>query len=177
MKKILLLISLIPSIIFAQQYIPNSKETEIKFVVNNFGLGTNGSFQQLSGNINWNPKNLSSSSFLVSINAATIDTDNKLRDKHLRKEDYFSVQKFPIISIQSSKISGNSNGTYQLEANLTIKGTTKKISFPFTALQQGGNIIFKGNLEINRRDYGVGGASISLSNTVKLKINVSALAQ
>ncbi|TAH09338.1 MAG: polyisoprenoid-binding protein [Sphingobacteriia bacterium] len=177
MKKILLLLSLIPSIVFAQQYIPDSKETEIKFVVNNFGLGTNGSFQQLSGNINWDPKNLGISSFQVSIDATTIDTDNKLRDKHLRKEDYFGVQKFPTITLQSSKISGNSNGTYQLEANLTIKGTTKKISFPFTAIQQGKNIIFKGTFEINRRDYAVGGASFSLSNTVKVKINVSAVAQ
>lgn len=177
MKNFLLLIGIFPSIIFAQQYIPDSKETEIKFVVNNFGFGTKGSFQQLLGNINFNPKNLGGSSFLVSIDAATIDTDNNLRDKHLRKEDYFNVQKFPKITIQSNKISSNNNGIYQLEANLTIKGITQKISFPFTALQQGKNMVFKGAFEINRRDYGIGGASISLSNMVKININVSAVAQ
>lgn len=173
MKKILLLICLLPTLLFSQQYSLDTKASEIKFVINNFGLATNGKFQGLSGTINWNEKNLNGSSFIVSVDAATIDTDIKSRDNHLKKESYFDVNKFPKITIQSSKISNN-NGSYQLEASLTIKGITKKINFPFTATHQNKGVLFKGNFEINRKDFGVGGSSISLSNTVKVQLIVAA---
>ena len=49
----------------------------------------------------------------VSVQVSTIDTDNEKRDKHLKTDDYFDVEKYPIIRIASTKIEGTTTrGTY-----------------------------------------------------------------
>jgi polyisoprenoid-binding protein YceI len=58
---------------------------------------------------------------------------------------------------------------------LTIKSTTKEISFSFLATPAGGDYIFKGSFTINRRDFDVGGAS-TLGNDVTLSLTVLARA-
>lgn len=159
----------------AQSIRPSDTGSEITFSINNFGLSTKGSLSGLTGSIMWNPADLKTASFNVSVVTKTINTDNRLRDDHLKKSDYFNVEKFPSINIQSNQISvGNRPGEYTMNATLTIKGVSKKISFPFSVISQNGKTIFGTNFEINRRDFGVGGGSISLSNTAKISLKVVA---
>ncbi len=159
----------------AQELKPIDAESEINFTINNFGLSTKGSVKGLAGTISWNTKNISTCLFNISADATTINTNNSLRDSHLKKEEYFNVGKFPKITIQSTKINSTDNGnSYEMEANLTLKGVSKKIRFPFIAVVQTNGILFNGKFEINRKDFGVGGSSISLSNTVKINLNVIA---
>jgi polyisoprenoid-binding protein YceI len=56
---------------------------------------------------------------------------------------------------------------------LTIKNTTKEISFPFQATPAGDDYIFKGTFTINRRDFDVGGSS-TLGNDVTVSLTVLA---
>ncbi|MEI6263512.1 MAG: YceI family protein [Sphingobacteriia bacterium] len=159
----------------AQTIKPTDNGSEIFFSINNFGLSTKGSLSGLSGSIIWNTADLKTASFNVSVASKTINTDNRLRDEHLKKSDYFNVEKFPVINIQSNQIiTGNKPGEFIMEATLTIKGVSKKINFPFNVISQNGNTIFGTNFEINRRDFGIGGGSISLSNTVKISLKVVA---
>ena len=55
---------------------------------------------------------------------------------------------------------------------LTIKGTTKEISFPFKATAKGDDYLFEGEFPLNRRDFNVGGGSLTMSDhlTVSLKV-------
>lgn len=159
----------------AQSKKPSDKESEITFTINNFGLSTKGSISGLSGSINWNILDLPNASFSVSVATKTLNTNNKLRDEHLQKSDYFNVEKFPTIHIRSNQIiSGNKPGEFNMDANLTIKSVTKKISIPFSANTQNGKTLLLSNFEINRKDFGIGGNSFSLSNTVKISLKVVA---
>jgi polyisoprenoid-binding protein YceI len=99
-----------------------------------------------------------------------------MRDEHLRKEAYFDVEKYPRIRLVSSAIAVvDRNGHYRLTGKLTIKGTTKEISFPFLAASAGEDYIFKGEFSIKRRDFDVGGAS-TLSNDLTVSLTVLARA-
>lgn len=177
MKQLLTFLFLLTTgyLVNAQQLKPSDAESEISFTINNFGMSTKGNLKGLVGTISWNTKNINTCFFNISADANTINTNNSLRDSHLKKEEYFNVKKFSKITIQSTKIISLDNGnSYEMEADLTLKGISKKIRFPFIAIVQTNGIVFNGKFEIYRKDYGVGGSSISLSNTVKINLNVIA---
>lgn len=159
---------------FAQKYTPIDADSKVSFVIKNFGLKVEGQLKGIKGSISFDPNALSNSSFNVSVNANTINTDNSARDKHLRKVDYFHVEKFPTISFASSKISKTGTaGKYTVAGNLTMKGTTKPIEFDFTATPTNNGFSFKGSFTINRRDFNVGGKSLPLSDILIVNLDIT----
>jgi polyisoprenoid-binding protein YceI len=175
MKTVLFFISFISGIltINAQQYKPVDAKSEVKFIVKNFGLNTPGTLSGLKGAIQFNPSNLSAAFFNVSVDVNTINTGIDMRDSHLKKDEYFNAEKYPNISFVSTSI--NQDGkVYVLSGELTIKGISKSISFPFMAVAQNGGMLFTGNFSINRKDFNLGGGSAVLSNNVDVSLKVFA---
>ncbi|MEO8768710.1 MAG: YceI family protein [Ferruginibacter sp.] len=179
-RKRLLLVAFLLSCFFilkAQKEIyPSDAGSNIHFVIKNFGIKTGGDFSGLKGTIKFDSKNPSNASFDVSVNSSTINTDNDSRDGHLKKEEYFDVKKYPAIHLVSTKIQGTTKaGRYQFTGNLTIKKTTKPVTFQFTAVEKDGGYLFvSDDITINRRDFEVGSNSISLADELKLTISVLA---
>lgn len=176
MHKILLIVALFFTIGIssAQKFTPTDAESKVSFVIKNFGLKVDGQLKGIKGSISFDPNALNNSTFNVSVNANTINTDNSARDKHLRKEDYFHVEKFPTISYVSTKISKTGTaGKYTVAGNLTIKGTTKPIEFDFTATPSNNGYTFKGAFTINRRDFNVGGKSLPLSDMLTVNLDIT----
>jgi polyisoprenoid-binding protein YceI len=173
MKKIILLaiIALTANIALAQ-YKPAEQGSSLTFVIKNFGFDVDGSFKGLQGDIKFDPQNLASSTFDVSIDAATVNTDNGLRDNHLRGDTYFDVKNFPRIHFVSTKVVAK-NGTFLISGNLTIKKKTKLISFPFTAVAANDGYQFKGTFTINRKDFDVGGSS-TIADNLDVSLNILA---
>ena len=162
---------------FTQSFTPINTGSTIQFGIKNFGSKVTGTFTGLSGFILYNPLKTSSTIFNVQIDATTINTGNAARDKHLKKEDYFNVSTFKIMSFLSSKVTATADAAvFKVEGYLTIKGIKKVVSFPFTIQPNGsGGYFFTGEFIINRKDYTVGGSSLVLADnvTVSLKINGS----
>jgi len=176
-----LLIQCVGLFSFAQtathQYTPSDAGSSVTFIIKNFGLNTSGSFSGLQGNIVFDGQNPGGCSFDVTINAASVNTDNGVRDEHLKKEGYFDVVKYPQIRLVSTSVgAADKNGHYSFTGNLTIKGKTKEISFPFLATPAGDDYIFKGSFTINRHDFEVGGSS-TLSNNLTVTVTVLAKRQ
>lgn len=174
MKQWLCLLLLFPAFcaVKAQVLAPVNEASTVQFTISNLGINVDGRFSGLQGSIIFDEKNLGSSSFRVSINASSVNTENSTRDKHLRGEDYFYVQAFPLIQMQSVKIAKSVKaGYYVFFGKLTIRDVTKEISFPFTANTEAGAYRFKGQFTIKRRDFGVGGKSI-VSNDLTVKLDV-----
>ena len=158
----------------AHSYRPVDDGSAVGFTIKNFGIKSEGSFKGLQGTIVFDPQHAAADSFDVSIDAASINTDNNMRDEHLRKEAYFDVEKHPRISFVASGVTAlDTNGHYRVTGNLTIKGKTKEISFTFLATPVGDDYIFKGSFTIKRRDFDVGGTS-SLGNDVTISLTVLA---
>ena len=145
---------------------------DIKFKIRNAGVNVTGSFQEVTVTQKFMPDDLQNSYFEVSIQATTINTGIKARDKHLRKAKYFNVEEYPNIKFRSSRITKNPDG-YSLKGNLTIKATTLAIEIPFNLEKDDdGNEILKGYVELDRRDYGVGKNHLILGDLVKINIKV-----
>jgi polyisoprenoid-binding protein YceI len=162
--------------LFAQKTLtPTDAGSKVHFVIKNFGVKTGGDFTGLKGTIKFDMATIATWAFDVTIDATTINTDNDTRDGHLKKAEYFDVKKYTTIHLISTGIqTTDKQGVYQFNGNLTIKGVTKPVKFLFKVNTSNGGYIFSGGFDLNRRDYGVGGSSVSMADNLKVSLNVFA---
>ncbi len=138
-------------------------------------MGTDGKMTGLEGEIKFNPSDLKGSSFSVTADATTIDTDIAVRDSSLKKAEYLNTDLYPKIFFSSKQITaGAAKGTYFVKGTLTIKGISKDINFPFTVTPKEDGIQLTGEMHINRLDYKIGVGSVVLSNSLTVSLNVFA---
>ena len=162
-------------IIHQQSYIPSDSGSSVKFKIKNLGVNITGSFTGLAGQIQFDPANLASSRIEATIDVNSINTGIDMRDDHLRKEEYFDAKNYPKIKFVSTKVTpSNRSGTLFVFGNLTIRNITKEISFPFKATPQESGYLFTGEFKINRRDFKVGGSSITLGDNLTVQLRVFA---
>lgn len=147
----------------------------IKFKIKNAGLTVDGTFDKVSATITYSPQKVFSSQFYGEINVASISTGINLRDNHLKKEDYFDVQRFPLIKFKSTVVSKNEKGRLNVIGDLTIKGITKKVMLDVSVAENGNQFVFNTSIKLNRRDFEVGGSSWTLSDELVANIQISYL--
>ncbi|MGL4629639.1 MAG: YceI family protein [Leadbetterella sp.] len=166
-----LLFALVSSGIFAQNWQPTT--FSIKFKIKNMGFNVNGSLNGLKAQIGTSPTG-EINSISATVETKTIDTDNSLRDKHLRdKSDFFECEKFPTITLKSTQLIKNADNSYSGVFNLTIKGVTKSIKIPITFTENNtiGNL--SSSFTINRQDWKFGGDSMGLSDKIDIKLQLN----
>jgi polyisoprenoid-binding protein YceI len=95
----------------------------------------------------------------VEVNMNTLEddkhkSDNNLID-HLKGTDFFDVKKFPIATIEITKVKSMNMEDKEIAGNLTIKGITHPVVFPAQIEMKNGNIIANGKLIIDRTKWGI----------------------
>ena len=120
----------------------------------------------------------------VQVGAASIDTHDSGRDKHLRSADFFDVEKYPHLTFVSTKIASKSGDEFHVAGDLTIHGVTKAIEFDVTSEGTGGDpwggtrAGFSSSFTVDRRDFGLvwnqaletGG--VMVSNSIKVTLDI-----
>lgn len=169
----------------AETWNVDTSHSVLTFKVRHMLANAGGEFKEWSGTVVAGD-DLTKGSVEISIDAASIDTDNADRDNHLRSADFFDVEKYPTIDFKSTKIEKKGD-EYVLHGDLTMRGVTQKVEIPFeflgTATDPWGNLRagFSGSTEINRKDYGIvwnkgldqGG--FILGDTVKIDLEINAV--
>ncbi len=154
------------------QEIEQTKDiSQVKFKIKNLGVNVDGSFSKVKIDAKIDKNDLANSFINSEIWVESIETGMKKRDEHILAEDYFDLKNYKLISFSSSKIEWVSENKYQVEANLTIKRITKKVSIPINLSTQNDEVTISSEFEINRIDYGVGGRSLILGKTVKISVS------
>jgi polyisoprenoid-binding protein YceI len=162
--------------------------SELTFQIRHLIGRVNGTFGDWGGTVVADPKNLSVGSVDVTIQAASIDTDNEKRDGHLRSGDFFDAERFPTITFESRKVEVKGD-KLKVWGNLTMRGVTKPVVLNGAFLGVGPDpwgkqrIAFEAETTINRQDFGVswndiveaGGAV--LGDDVKISMVVQAVQQ
>lgn len=146
-------------------------EHELSFTIKNFGVNVEGSFSesQVLGTLDLNnPQQTKLEATLV---VETIDTGNSTRDEHLKEAEYFDAENFPKIRFRSTDLAVVGLNNYQLSGILTIKGSSEEVTIPLELLADDSQFL-KGELSINRLDFGVGGRSLILSKTVVISLRL-----
>ena len=145
---------------------------DIGFKIKNFGFNVNGSFKGLKATIHFDPNQLSKSSIKASIAVETIHTGINARDKHLRKDDFFGVERYPTIQMESKRFEKVNATSFVGHFEVKIRDKRKTIQVPFQFKQKGNQAHLEGNFSINRLEFGVGGRSMSMSNEARVFVEM-----
>ena len=135
--------------------------SEVAFQVRHLLSKVRGRFNDFSGTIEFDESNPQSSRVDVTIQAASIDTGEGDRDKHLRSADFFDVDKHPTLRFVSTSVTPRDGNTYDVAGELTIHGVTREVVLPATFLGAAsdpwGNTksVFEADLTLNRKDFGL----------------------
>ncbi|WAC13438.1 YceI family protein [Dyadobacter pollutisoli] len=168
MTKYLLLAACIMAPILLKAQTWNVQSTSISFQVSMFGADVDGTFKGFKGTIVFDILRPETASISGSVDAATLSTNNSLRDRHLKEKDqFFEVSKYPKIAMRSTKIEKAPAG-YTGTFDLTLKTVTKSVMIPFTFTKTGANAVMRGTVDINRKDWKFGGNTLGMSDKVKL---------
>lgn len=163
--------------------------SEAAFQVRHLISKVRGRFADFDGTIDFDEEKPEQSKVSVTIQAASIDTNTPDRDKHLRSEDFFAVDKYPTLTFVSTKITPKGGGAFDVAGDLTMRGVTKAIVIPVSylgkAVDPWGNekVAFEGEVTLNRKDFGLNwNAAIEtggflVGDEVKVSLSVQAAAQ
>ncbi len=133
----------------------NPEKIEVNFKIKNFGFWVDGTLSGVEATMFFDPSNLDESKIEGAVSASSIHTDNNTRDKHLRSEDYFHVDKFPKLRMVSTKIT-QGEGVFNFFGTLTMHGISKDINFPFIFASKDGEALLTARFVVNRQDFEIG---------------------
>src|SRR6266436_2861656 len=98
-----------------------------QFAVRHLAISTvRGAFTKVNGTVQLDDKDISKSSVDVTIDADSVDTRVPNRDKDLRSDHFFDVEKYPTLTFKSTRVEQVEAGKLKVTGDLTIHGVTKQ---------------------------------------------------
>jgi len=188
MKKLLIMIVVcsITSVCVAQTYNMDKNHSRLGFSATHFGIShVDGRFKDFVATLNSKKEDFTDAVIEMTAVANSIDTDTEMRDKDLRSENWFDVNKYPTLTFKSTSFKKTGDKNYQLNGNLTIHGVTKPITLdvvyngkainPMTKKTSHG---FTVTGKLNRKDFSIGSgpASAVVGDEIELRSNVEFIA-
>jgi len=120
---------LLSSISFGQTWQADQAHTQLGFEATHLMISqVNGYFNDFNIDVQGNSKSFKDLNFTVTIDAQSINTQNKQRDKHLRSKDFFNTEAHPFITFESTFIKALAGANkYRVTGYLTINGIKKLV--------------------------------------------------
>jgi len=130
------------------------------FKISHMGVGNfMGRFNEMEGTYTLDPAKPEASTFNITIDAESVDTNSEGRDKHLRNPDFFNTAEYPTITFKSTKVEKAGDNMLNVTGDLTFCGVTKPVTakfqvFPGKETRQGFKSGFEANFTVKRTDFG-----------------------
>ena len=92
-----------------------------------------------------------------SISCSDIESEkkNQYLVGHLKNEDFFNVEQFPLATITITEAVKGEGNSYKILADLTIKGITQPVTFPAKVEINGLNFLATAKIKIDRTKWGI----------------------
>jgi polyisoprenoid-binding protein YceI len=142
----------------ADAYKLDPVHSTVIFRVNHLGTSwVYGRFDEVSGTFTVDEK---APEFDITVNADSVDTNNKQRDTHLKSADFFSVKEFPTLTFKSTSATSTGDKKFDVTGDLTLHGVTKSITVPMEFVgaadtKAGPRAGYEAHLTVKRSDYGM----------------------
>lgn len=147
-------------------------ESSVNFEIKNAGITVAGNISGLDAVIFFDEKRPEKTTMKASIDPSTIETGIGIRDKHLKRSDYFDVKKHPEIKMVSRKFEKGDRNSLVGTFDLSIKDVTREVVIPFAVVKNDDKYRLKGILLLNRLHYELGEESFIMDEEVKVFIKI-----
>jgi polyisoprenoid-binding protein YceI len=113
-----------------------------------------------SGTVLTDGKALTGGTFTVDMTTLIVTdiTDKETNGKlvgHLNSPDFFDVAGHKTSTLAIKNVKATGKDTYDVTADLTIKGITKPVTFPATVTITGSNVTAKATVKVDRTNYDI----------------------
>jgi polyisoprenoid-binding protein YceI len=176
---------ILPAAVWAETYQIDASHTVAGFTIRHMMVSNvRGAFSKVSGTVSFDANNPAQSGIDVTIEAASIDTNNAKRDDHLRSADFFDVANHPTITFKSTKVEKAAEGRHRVTGQLTMHGVTREIVLdvegptPEFGAQGAFRRGASATATVSRKDFGLTynraleGGGILLSDEVRINLDV-----
>ncbi len=139
----------------AQSKSVNVEKSTINWVGKKVTGEHSGTIKVKIGALTFKKKNLTGGNIIVdmtSINTTDLEgTAKQNLDGHLKADDFFGTDKFPLANLVFKKVTPKSKGVYTVVADMTIKGITESVTFDLVT----NAVSATTSLKIDRTKYGI----------------------
>lgn len=138
-------------------------------------------FGQADGTLVYDAATPQASSVQVTLPLAGLDALVPDLTEHLRSDDFFDAQKYPVITFRSTKVEAAGEGRLRVTGELTIRDVTRPVVLDVTLNKAGTGrngqpkIGFDATASINRSEFGIGKFVPNVSDRIDLRISTEAL--
>ena len=139
----------------------DAAHSQMQFKVRHLGISTViGRFGTFACTFQLDPATGTAGAANLSIDVASVSTNNERRDSHLKSPDFFAADSFPKITFVSTGIQKVATNKYKMSGNLTMRGVTKPVVLDAElagARQTAEGWLAAVNLSgtVKRKDYGL----------------------
>jgi polyisoprenoid-binding protein YceI len=156
----------------AGQWAVQPKGSTVSFIGKQAGAEFTGNFDKFTADIKFDPKDLATSRFDVTIQMASVNSQDQERDDTLKTAELFDVKKFPTARYLAAKFTDKGNGKYSGAGKLTLRDKTRDIpiEFTFKTTPSGGTL--QGTAALKRNDFGVGQGEWQDTSTIANEVKV-----
>jgi polyisoprenoid-binding protein YceI len=140
----------------ATNWVMDPKQSTLQFTGTQAGAQFQGAFKSFTADIKFDPQDLATSQFNVSVDLGSVSTQDKDRDETVKGSDFFGVAKWPRAHYATQTISAKNAVTYVGNGKLTLRDLTRDVPITFTFQVNGNQAVLKGTAALKRLDFGVG---------------------
>ncbi|HTF17890.1 MAG TPA: YceI family protein [Chryseolinea sp.] len=162
---------LISLILLVWSFHHEEAKCRVNFSIYNAGFRVTGTVDSVRAIIHFDPSHLSESYIEARVNPSTINTGIGIRDKHLKRKDYFDVETYPLINLKSTRFKKVDRNKFMGDFELTIKGITRSVPITFMITMDNGHPRYKGTFSLKRLDFNLGEESMVLENNVVVEVS------
>jgi polyisoprenoid-binding protein YceI len=157
----------VPSAVWGR-WLVDPEASHARFVARTFAglVETPGRFRSLSGNLVVDEAHASGS---LMIDSSSIDTGNRMRDRHLRSRGFFDVKRHPQLRYEVRSISGT-----RIDGELTVGDTRTPLPLDVTLHAPSDGVVeLACQTEVDRVALGIRGARGMVPRAVQLDIAIT----
>ena len=147
---------------FAASWVSNKDHSEVLFHVPYMTVSElSGRFGDYESRMEFDDKTSEPRNIQVTIESASIDTGNKMRDGHLKGADFFESREYPQMIFIGKTVTKLATNSYKVLGTLKIKNVVKEVSIDFTTTASVKdtwgyqNRFIKFKSKINRKDFNI----------------------
>jgi polyisoprenoid-binding protein YceI len=158
------------------RYTQAASGSALTFTFTQLGAPTEGRFKQFATELAYDERNLAASTLKVTVQIASLDTQDGERDGVLLTPELFDAKNHPTASFVASSLTRAAAGI-EASGKLTIRGVSKELRLPLAIKPAPAGLELSGQTSIKRLDFGVGQgewqATDSVGDEVRVKFKVT----
>ncbi|HET7359375.1 MAG TPA: YceI family protein [Rhodanobacteraceae bacterium] len=164
----LLLLSSLSCAAWAKDWQVDAAHSTLGFTGQYQGDAFHGTFKRFGAKIRYDPANLATASFDVTVDLGSVDTQSSERDETLTGTDFFDIASTLQAHFVSRSFARGADGSVTAQGILTLHDVSKPVTLKVTFTPAGGGATLDVDATLNRLDFNLGSSNdwVDIGKTV-----------